>query len=1191
MNLTPAAFCDDNFLARGDRARRLKWTLGLPVAEDPVAAEAERQQLVDYINLQLIARGWPTALGTAHRDLTELAGGLLKNYRQKNRVLQDYRCPADRRIESFLQSQFADVARPEQLQLPGQSFILDRHGMGRELSLPAGGDRFVSECVQSYRVRNGVLHNPKHDRRTTEGTFHIVEGGLPIPGDKRAVPRKTFVKLFEHAVNPPHHLLTIPFTSEAQHPALGWVSLLLRPLVCPAVPGYCSEKRMETRFFAPGTLVSNLDFVESIFGNAGDPELPDNDAALDVEHWTGHTGAVILAPHLIQLTKAKLGLPHVSQATERQKRDRMCWESESELYNDGQAFKVTCRTDAGVVVTIIADNYFGYCKKEVKTQISYAANLFGGVEEEHAGGALAFPSYHLGDEFQVNSLRYNGRTIDDIARDYSQFVELKPEGYGVDRHYPELIYIPENAFASLVEQRIRWERNGQSHEIPLLPSQVYIAPSGYQLRMEKHPAAPSWRIVGTAGEGTYCHKPCTVSGGGKSEISKSLRDYMHYGPIFVADYEKDITAVDEIFKTDYSDRWRTKWNDDHPRKRPSRPVLDAQRSLGSVIKLLTPSLEYTDEYNTWLETIPNHIYSLVFIIKRFYQPHWGDDWKSHFGVDIVNGLPGHELKYRDRKLVGVYLRVGLLSRSQWRTYKVRQDFIPAAKIQTQDDISASVVVPGRALADLPGLDPDRGYKFVRNCEYRLFQRPDDAIHRGLDKQTEKDLAKRGNFVSNFEPLTDEQVAEMTRLVVDFDAFSPPMQEMLRSAHQDGSKYVVCSANPREIDGKPTKNPRYLQIRPDLVNPLDAYVAEMGTRLWRAIPQELPVHLPVNAVMLGRRNNPPDPKGGIRSLAVYAPIHYQELPELFMDFVCSLTGKSPSTTGAGSEGALTKGPFNMLRTAADLNAAFVSFLLTGLQGFSTAAGHIGPHVQVGHDISLLIPEIWCRLTPEERDPRSLIEGGAFEKLDDYEFEGRTIPASRLGYRMTYRFLRQYLGRVFDNPGKVFDAAMLQPETQDPRSYADGILYIAEAHERVAKQYFADGTIDELCPPLQALLAIMAEGTWNGKTIHDPEVRALFTREALLDSDWYRERLVAKQERDVELWRRHVRTLDEAIASPIYEDAVVRLDLTSRRTFAKRELQRVSSADYLESLQGTLGAQPLPALRGETSLSLAGEVASG
>ena len=49
----------------------------------------------------------------------------------------------------------------------------------------------------------------------------------------------------------------------------------------------------------------------------------------------------------------------------------MCWRDEDELYNDGGAFKVTCRDQRGVMVTIIADNYFGYCKKEVKTQISY----------------------------------------------------------------------------------------------------------------------------------------------------------------------------------------------------------------------------------------------------------------------------------------------------------------------------------------------------------------------------------------------------------------------------------------------------------------------------------------------------------------------------------------------------------------------------------------------------------------------------------------------------------------------------------------------------------------------------------------------------------------------------------------------------------------------------------------------------
>ena len=182
-----------------------------------------------------------------------------------------------------------------------------------------------------------------------------------------------------------------------------FVSLLLRPVVCPEIPDREPEKSMEIRFFAPGNLVSNLDFVESIFGNGGNPVLPSNDAGLDVEHWTGHTGCVVLAPHLVGLTKRELGLPYRDQASERQRADGMCWTEEGERYNDGAAFKVTARDERGVIVTILADNYFGYCKKEVKTQISYAANLYGLAEEEHAGGALAFPRRNHGEEYGVDS--------------------------------------------------------------------------------------------------------------------------------------------------------------------------------------------------------------------------------------------------------------------------------------------------------------------------------------------------------------------------------------------------------------------------------------------------------------------------------------------------------------------------------------------------------------------------------------------------------------------------------------------------------------------------------------------------------------------------------------------------------------------------------------------------------------------
>ena len=1081
------------------------------------------------------------------------------------------RCPTDRRIENFLNAHFGDLNLESPLRLPSESLVLPRYGIARELSIPEGTDSYSNPYLTSFRVRNGVLHNPRSDRRTTQGTFHIAEGGLPIPGDKKAVPRPVFTALFRHAVTPTPGLMVVPYTANRPRPLRTFVSLLLRPIVCPEVPGICFQKTMEIHFFAPGGLVSNLDFVESIFGNAGDPYLPENDAGFDVEHWTGHTGCVILAPHLRQLTKRELGLPAWNDATKRQQQDGMCWHDPDEPYNDGGAFKVTCRSAAGVIVTIIADNYYGYCKKEVKTQISFAANLLGNVEEEHSGGALAFASYSFGYEFEANRYRGHGRSLADVARDDPDTVDLQPEGYAIDRLFPDLLYIPGDARASIAQLQVWWTHEGRECTIPLSPQKIYMTPSGYKLRLEKHPGAASWRLIGTVAEGLYCHKPCTVSGGGKSEISKSLRDYMIYGPIFVADVDKDFELVQQIFDRDYADRWKPGRAHDYSR-RGSRPVLSPLRSLGSVIKLLTPSEDYTDEYNDWLASFPNYIYPIVFIIKRFAPEETLGHWRDMFGVDSINGFPGHELKAFGRQLVGTYLRVGLLSSQGWRTFKLRQDFIAAAKVQTEDDITASVVVPaGRLDASLPGLQA-ASYKFAVNCESRLFQRPDDAIHRGLDRQTEADLARSDNFLSNFEPLTAQQAGTIVQRVTEFDEFTVPMQQLLHGAAESGTGYLVCSANPRLVDGQPSKNPRYLQTRPDLLDPFPRYVAERGMRLAWSIPAGKPLAVPVSAVLVGRRNNPPDLAAGIRPLAVYGPIHYQELPELFMDFICSLTGKSPSTTGAGSEGALTKSPFNALRPIVDLNAALVSYILTDLAGFSTAAGYIGPKMRVDHDISLLIPEVWCRLTPQERKPAFLIEEGHLEPLRDFDHSGAKVLASRLGYRITAKFARTFLGRIFDHPARVFPEELLRPEIQDLDAFVDGIRNVVEAQQRVAWQYFEDQSIEDACPPLLALLSIMAKGTFEGKDVHQPEIRRMFTLDYLLGSDWYRKRLVAKQKSDVTLWQRHLRYVDECLANhaQMWQDNPA--DLARRREIAVAELERARSSAYLEELNGTLGLDP-------------------
>ena len=352
------------------------------------------ETLIEGINLRLAMTGCPTFGNGAMSRLPSLAAPMFSRQQETMRLLADYLCPADWRIDHFLRDYLYDTGLA--VKWPARTFVLDSPGLARELSLPPDRDEFLSDLVRSYRLRQGVLHNPVNDRRTTQGVFHLAEGGLPIPDDKIAVPKMVFARLLDLALQPPPELLRLPFTSSQAAQAECFVSLLLRPVVCPAVPGFIDEKSMEIRFFAPGSLVSNLDFIESIFGNAGDPFLPENDAGLDAQHWTGHTGCVILAPHLVKLTKKSLGLPHWDKATERQRRDGMCWKEEQELYNNGAAFKITARDERGVIVTIIADNYFGYCKKEVKTQISYAANLYGLCEEEHAGRRAGLSKLRFG---------------------------------------------------------------------------------------------------------------------------------------------------------------------------------------------------------------------------------------------------------------------------------------------------------------------------------------------------------------------------------------------------------------------------------------------------------------------------------------------------------------------------------------------------------------------------------------------------------------------------------------------------------------------------------------------------------------------------------------------------------------------------------------------------------------------------
>ncbi|MDR2806783.1 MAG: hypothetical protein LBB11_01335 [Puniceicoccales bacterium] len=1121
------------------------------------------EALQGYVHLRLLSLG----LGGCQKDapMTKIVEPIFASTSDFRHRFLDYNCPADQRIIDFCECYFANLPNNEKHQwIPRRTFITDRHGIARVLSLPQHGDEFHSEYIDSYRIYQGILHNPKIDKRTTKGVFHIVEGSLPVPTDKIEVPKLAFARMLFQACHPPKNILELPFTSMERKKAYTFVSGYLKPIICPLVADYCCEKRMEIRFFVPGSLVNFLDMVESIFGNAGSPMAPENDPAMDPETWTGHTGCIIVAPHLTRLTKKALGLPSVAEATDRQRREGMCWEKEDELYHQGQPFKIMARDKQGVIISIIADSYNGYGKKEIKTQMSYAANLFGLCEEEHSGGALANPRYDLGDDFQMDYFEKPTQKFSFIRDHYETQVDFKPEGYAVDKIFRDVIYVPENAHFSKLDQRITWGDGKQVSQLRIIPDWTYILPNGYQVELKKDSLSQQWRLIGTVGEGVFCHKPSTVSGGGKSEISKSIEDNIVTGSSVVQNFERDCLEVDKILWMNFKHRYK------NPEQK-SLPILDRKRSLGSVIKMFQQSEEQSDAYNAWLLTVPANIKELIYSLKLHYREHWGKNWRQYFSVDLVNGMAGHELKYLNQKVVAHYLRIGLRSDHSWNMFSLREDFYASRKIAMEDDITASVTVPVARLKNLK--KPYDSVKFVENCEYRLYQRPDDAIDPGYDHDAEYEMTLPNAFVCNYQPLTKRDVQQIVDDSIKFSRYTLPMQKYLEQFLQDehAPQYIVCPSHQRTMpDGTLSSNMRYLQDRKDITDRRLMRITTIGMRLAQSIPAADPLYYAVDAVIAGRRNNAPEE--GIRPLSVHNPLHYFELPELFMEFASNMTGKSPSMTGTGLEGVMTKAPFNALSQIIDLNNAFLSFVVSGYHGYISSAGMIGPYIKVGHDISYVIPEIFSRMKPEERDPKFLIENHYLEKCRDFEFQGKIVQASRLGYRINKKFVVIFFGRILTSPETVFSEEMLQPEKQSMEIFADSMANIVDAHRRTALQFFEDRAINDACLPIKALLHIMAYGDYDGMRLEDPAFRQMFDRKAILESDWYQERLAVCQKIHVYHLRRCVHHMKAFMSDEANKTYVRLMHIRKRVEDCQRRLEYISSDAYLRDLKGTIGADP-------------------
>lgn len=103
--------------------------------------------------------------------------------------------------------------------------------------------------------------------------------------------------------------------------------------------------------------------------------------------------------------------------------------------------------------------------------------------------------------------------------------------------------------------------------------------------------------------------------------------------------------------------------------------------------------------------------------------------------------------------------------------------------------------------------------------------------------------------------------------------------------------------------------------------------------------------------------------------------------------------------------------------------------------------------------------------------------------------------------------------------------------------------------------------------------MAYGNYQGMTIESPPFRQLFSREALLASDWYQRRLQLKQQRDIALWQLNHHYLEQKFAEQPLSDLESRDYLLQQLQRSQQMIDTVASEAYLQRLHGTLGADPI------------------
>ncbi|MFN9917853.1 MAG: hypothetical protein ACK53L_35020, partial [Pirellulaceae bacterium] len=103
------------------------------------------------------------------------------------------------------------------------------------------------------------------------------------------------------------------------------------------------------------------------------------------------------------------------------------------------------------------------------------------------------------------------------------FIEVQAGGYGIDRWQPQIIYVNESARFSLLDQSVRWSWRGADQALPLEFDKTYIAPSGYRLHVEKHPARPPGGLLERRGMERFVTSRARLAGAARARSANRSR--------------------------------------------------------------------------------------------------------------------------------------------------------------------------------------------------------------------------------------------------------------------------------------------------------------------------------------------------------------------------------------------------------------------------------------------------------------------------------------------------------------------------------------------------------------------------------------------------------------------------------------------------------------------------------------------